>query len=343
MRVLISSAGRRVGLIGCFRESFRRLGVAGTIVAVDTSLQAPAIHFADTFFQSPRCDDPDFLPWLRDLVARERIDLIVPTIDPELPVYASAREELRAQGTSVAVSTPETVAICADKRRSHCWLRRHGFPIPEQQGLARALADPLRFPRIVKPRHGSGSAGVRRVESFEELRVLAALAEDQGCLDEYVVEQIAAGHEHTINVFVDAGGVCRAAVPHRRIEVRGGEVSKAATVRHAGLIELARGIAETLPGARGPLSVQCFLASDGSWLLTEMNARFGGGYPLTHSAGARFSDWILEELLALPCSASADWTDGLMMLRYDHEVFLGPDLQPGRNCVEQQARSMVVA
>jgi carbamoyl-phosphate synthase large subunit len=181
---------------------------------------------------------------------------------------------------------------------------------------------------------------VRRVGSIDELRAVAALAEQQGCFGEYVVEQIAPGHEYTINVFVDAGGVCRAAVPHRRIEVRGGEVSKAATVRHAGMMELARGVAEALPGARGPLSVQCFLDAGGSLLVTEVNARFGGGYPLTHAAGARFSDWILEELLAVPCSASAGWVDGLMMLRYDHEVFVSADLQPGPVCVEQQARSL---
>jgi carbamoyl-phosphate synthase large subunit len=352
MNILISSAGRRVGLLRCFRESLVRLGVAGRIVAADASLQAPALHFADSFCSTPRCDDPAFLPRLMDIAARERIGLIVPTIDPELPVYARVRPLLEARGTAVAISSAEAVAICADKRQTHRWLRRHGFPTPAQHDLAEALADPnARFPRIAKPRRGSGSAGVRRVSSYEELRALAAHLEDPGrtalCgrrplletsgetgglgqYGQYVVEEIASGEEYTINVLVDAAGVCRSAVPHRRIEVRGGEVSKAVTVRHAGLMDVARRIAEALPGVRGPLSIQCFLAADGSLRVTEINARFGGGYPLTHRAGARFTDWILEELLAVPSSATNDWADNLTMLRYDREVFVSGDSQPTR-------------
>ncbi|MEX2301581.1 MAG: ATP-grasp domain-containing protein [Bryobacterales bacterium] len=373
MHILISSAGRRVGLLRCFRDSLRRLGVAGRIVAADASLQAPALHFADSFFSTPRCDDPAFVPRLMDIAARERIDLIVPTIDPELAVYARARPLLAAQRTAVAISSAEAVAICADKQQTHRWLRRHGFPTPAQQDLAEALANPIAgFPRIAKPRHGSGSVGVRRVGSYEELRALASQLEEPDSrafrdrqplteirrqivgatgretgretggqtagLGEYVVEEIASGEEHTINVFVDAAGVCRSAVPHRRIEVRAGEVSKAVTVRHAGLIDVARRIAEALPGGRGPLSIQCFLAPDGSLRVTEINARFGGGYPLTHRAGARFTDWMLEELLAVPSSAANDWTDNLTMLRYDREVFVSGDSQPTRMSTRMSTR-----
>ena len=362
MNILISSAGRRVGLLRCFRDSLRHLGVAGRIVAADASRQAPALHFADSFCSTPRCDDPAFVPRLMDILARERIDLIVPTIDPELPVYARARPLLAAQRTAVAISSPEVVAICADKQQTHRWLRRHGFPTPEQQDVADALANPNAcFPRIVKPRCGSGSVGVRRVGSYGELRALAAYGEDPcskilrdrqppvavrgetgggpSGLREYVVEEIASGEEHTINVFVDAAGVCRSAVPHRRIEVRAGEVSKAVTVRHGGLIDVARRIAEALPGVRGPLSIQCFLASDGSLRVTEINARFGGGYPLTHRAGGRFTDWILEELLAVPSSATNDWTDDLTMLRYDREVFVSGCSQPTRMPAQQPTRT----
>jgi carbamoyl-phosphate synthase large subunit len=261
----------------------------------------------------------------------------------------------------VAISSPEAVAICADKQQTHRWLRRHGFPTPAQQDLSEALANPNDpFPRIAKPRRGSGSVGVRRVGSHEELRALAAVVEDSGSRAlrdrpplaqsrgqtggqsvgprEFVVEEIAPGEEHTINVFVDAAGVCRSAVPHRRIEVRAGEVSKAVTVRHDGLIDVARRIAEALPGARGPMSIQCFLAPDGSLRVTEINARFGGGYPLTHRAGARFTDWILEELLAVPSSATNDWTDNLTMLRYDREVCVTGESRSSRTATRISTR-----
>lgn len=329
MRILISSAGRRVGLIRCFRDSLRRLGVAGRIVAVDASLQAPALHFADNSWQTPRCDDPAFLPCLLEIAARERIDWIVPTIDPELPVYAAARQMLAQRGIGMAISSPETIAICRDKQLTHRWLTRHGFPAPRQSNLAVACSRPNgRFPVMVKPRLGSGSVGVRRVASSREMRAITDTAPSPAWLADHVVEEIAPGQEHTINVFVDARGVSLAAIPHRRIEVRAGEVSKAVTVRHNGLIQLAQSIAQALPGARGPLSIQCFLAPDGSIRVTEINARFGGGYPLTHQAGARFTDWIVQEFLNIPASGCKDWTDNLTMLRFDREIFLTQ--QPAR-------------
>jgi len=100
-------------------------------------------------------------------------------------------------------------------------------------------------------------------------------------------------------------------------------VSKGTTVKHRGLMDLTTHIAELLPGAYGPLNIQCFLGPAGTLQVTEINARFGGGYPLAHRAGADFPKWMLEELLQIPSSASANhWEDGLTMLRYDDAVFL---------------------
>ena len=55
----------------------------------------------------------------------------------------------------------------------------------------------------------------------------------------------------------------------------------------------------------------------------EINARYGGGFPLSLEAGADFPRWMLEELRGLPSTASPDgWRAGLVMLRYDAAVFV---------------------
>jgi carbamoyl-phosphate synthase large subunit len=61
---------------------------------------------------------------------------------------------------------------------------------------------------------------------------------------------------------------------------------------------------------------------NGTIRIIELNARFGGGYPLAHHAGGRFTDWLLDEQEGTSPSYFGDWTDDLAMLRYDEAVFV---------------------
>jgi carbamoyl-phosphate synthase large subunit len=171
---------------------------------------------------------------------------------------------------------------------------------------------------IAKPAAGSASIGLARVKNECELRVAAADGD-------YVVQEIAPGHEHTLDVLVTRKGRALCSVPRKRLEVRGGEVSKAITVRHRPLQDLGMAICERLPGAYGVISVQIFLEEESGELNTiEVNPRFGGGFPLAYEAGADCPGWIIEEICGLPSTILGDgWQDGLVMLRYDDAVFVG--------------------
>jgi carbamoyl-phosphate synthase large subunit len=222
----------------------------------------------------------------------------------------------------VAVSGPETVDIAADKVRTHRWLCDNDFPTMRlalaQEVLARP--DTWDFPVIAKPRGGSAGMGVLRATSP------AALALAVESRDDLVVQEIAAGQEYTINVYVNRAGRCLCAVPHLRLEVRSGEVSKAVTAKHEGLMRVARGISEALPEAYGTLNIQCFMDGDGIRII-EINPRFGGGYPVAHAAGVDFPRWLLLEAAGQAVEAACDdWRDNLAMLRYDEAVFVSGDL-----------------
>ncbi len=317
--ILISSVGRRSQLIGCVRQSVHALNLTGQVLGVDCSRTAPGAYLVDQFFPVPRCDDSEFLSRLLAICDKNRVTLLIPTIDTELGLYAAHRKDFAAIGTTVAISSRATVEICADKVATHRWLVENSFPTVRQTTPESFLLDGRgwTFPLAVKPRRGSASNGFAKVLSDGVLRALSQERND------LIVQEFARGHEHTINVLVDQQGRCVCAVPHLRLEVRGGEVSKGTTVKHWALMELATQIAERLPRAYGPLNIQCFLGATGTLQVTEINARFGGGYPLAHRAGADFPKWMLEELLGLPSSASAhQWEEGLTMLRYDDAVFL---------------------
>ena len=84
--VLISSAGRRVALLRLCRKILEELGISGQVVAIDMSDLSSAYHSADRAFRVPPCSSPDFVASVFDLARQHSIGLVIPTIDPELPV-----------------------------------------------------------------------------------------------------------------------------------------------------------------------------------------------------------------------------------------------------------------
>jgi carbamoyl-phosphate synthase large subunit len=139
---------------------------------------------------------------------------------------------------------------------------------------------------------------------------------------------VCTGSEYTVNLYIDLQGALRAIAPHRRIEVRDGEVSKAITVRDSRLEDLARALVQAIPGLRGPVCFQVFMedAKDQMPRITDINARFGGGYPLAHAAGAEFTTFLLAEQVGLEFDFSPNnFRDGVVMLRYDAAVMVLPE------------------
>lgn len=316
--ILFSSAGRRVELIRCFRESAAALGIEARVVAVDLEpAMSAACQMADLALPVPRCGHPEFVEVILGICAEHGVDLLIPTIDPELATLSRRAGRFHELGTRIAVSQPAVVDLARDKLRTAAFLAANGIPAPRSALAAEVAAAPdhWTWPVLVKPRSGSSSIGIRVVSTPEELAGLPG-GPDQ------MVQQLLEGDEYTVNLFFDQAGRLRCAIPHRRCEVRAGEVAKGLTARHPDLERLAWELGAALDGARGALCFQAIVDEAGTPAIFEINARFGGGYPLAHRAGARFAQWLLEEITERPSSAHNRWRDGLLMLRYDYAIFV---------------------
>ncbi|TMA51722.1 MAG: ATP-grasp domain-containing protein, partial [Deltaproteobacteria bacterium] len=199
--VLLTSAGRRVALLRAFRAAVASVG-GGRVLAADAGGTAAAIHEADEGFVVPRCDSPDYVPALLAICRRESVALVVPTIDPELPVLARARQAFARAGVLVAASGPATNDIAFDKANTAAFFDREGIPAPRQLDLGGAVAgrDGFAFPVALKPRFGSGSVGVHIVRELDELRFYARRVPEP-LLQEYVE-----GVEFTLDVLVGPDG-----------------------------------------------------------------------------------------------------------------------------------------
>src|SRR5690606_30875352 len=123
--ILISSAGRRVALLRAFQAA---VAPAGRVYACDVNALSAAVQLADGGFDVPRCTAPSFIPRIIEICSQAGIGCIVPTIDPELSVYAKHADTLRSQNVTVLVSSESCVEIGVDKAKTNKWLTAEGFP-----------------------------------------------------------------------------------------------------------------------------------------------------------------------------------------------------------------------
>lgn len=317
LSVLFTSAGRRVELVKCFAAAAEQLALTLTTHACDMSPDlSAACNVAAHSFTVPRCDDPGYVDALFEYCTRQKIDLLIPTIDPELYPLALAKDRFAAAGTRVHVSGPKTIEIVRDKAITTAVLDKAGVPVPKtgQAHEVKEAPEGWEWPAFIKPSGGSASRGIDIIANAD------AIAHSYD--EPMIVQQLLEGDEYTINIYINAHGELETIIPHKRLSVRAGEVEKGITVRRTDIDEIAHRIVKALPD---PSGVMCFQLIDDRThgpRVFEINARFGGGYPLAERAGGNYAARLLQQCAGIMPQAGNDWQEGVTMLRYDAAVFL---------------------
>lgn len=318
LTILFTCIGRRVSLLEGFRTAARRLRQPCRFVGADMTDLSAALQRCDARHVVPRVNAPNYLDALLDIVKRERVHLVVPTVDLDLKLLADHRDRFAAAGCRVLVSSPEVVAICQDKRKTFRFLSRHGIPVPETLSPATALRRPrLGYPRFLKPWDGHAGRGLAVAHNRQELAFYARR------IPNAIVQDFLRGTEFTCDAYVDFDLQVRCVVPRQRIEVRAGEVSKGRVVKDRLLMDQAAALVQTLGAGPGVITIQLIKTGPDELRFIEINPRFGGGAPLSIKAGADFPRWVLQEMLGQkPRIVFDGFRDGLTMLRYDAEVWM---------------------
>ena len=312
--ILITCAGRRVELVRCFAAARDALGFGGRVLCGDADPSAPALHAADAAFALPRIDSGRYVDALAEIVRRERVALVVPTIDTELPALAEARAGFEAEtGARLLVSPPECIRLCRDKALTAAFLARNGFAHPRVFSPEElATSQDLPFPLFIKPRGGSSSIGAFKVPDRRALDFFLGYVPDP------IVQSCATGQEYSVDAFLDFGGRVVSAVPRRRLAIRAGEILKGRIDLNPKIVPESRRLLKCL-GAIGPVTIQGFLGDDGVFQFTEVNPRFGGGAPMSIAAGADSCRWLYLLLAGQPLPPFTV-RDGAAFARFDQMV-----------------------
>ena len=322
--VLFTCAGQRVDIVSAFNRA------GATTIAVDVNPLAPALYHADRYELVRRIDDPGYVPELAGLVAEYQVDLVVPLTDLDQLILAGARDEI---ATAVLLSPAGVVRQMGDKYLAHGALGLLGIASPPSW-LPEDIPADVPFPVAVKAREGFGSRHIYVAHDRAQLEYHLAHTPVPSFVQSWCL-----GEEFSIDVFCDFNGTCLNAIPRTMIESKGGESIKGTTIKDAELVDFGRRVSEALP-IIGPANVQCFREPDGELQVTDVNPRFGGGFPLPTAAGSRYPELAMQLANGeRPEPKLGDFREGVTMTRFFSQVILeeaGGTLEP----VSEQAEAV---
>ena len=203
------------------------------------------------------------------------VRLVVPLTDLDQEILARARDrgELGAvallpragRGRARARQVPRARVLRGARRSTR---RRPGSRTTFPRDVA--------FPVLVKARQRLRLARhlPRREPRAARLLPRATRRPTRWC------RQCCRGEEFSIDVFCDLDGRCLNAIPRTMIESKGGESIKGMTIKDAELIEFGARVAETLRHRRAGEHPVLPRADGDRHQVTDVNPRFGGGFPL---------------------------------------------------------------
>lgn len=321
--ILILSAGTRNLVVRAFRET---LSGRGKVVAADCSNLAPALYEADQAYIVPRIDAPDYIDQILKICEKEKITGCFSLIDPELSLLAKERARFEAIGVTPVVSPYKLTETCLDKYAMYQLLTEQGYRtgacyITEKDFFDAKSHGRIGYPVFVKPQKGSASININKVSNDDTIRTLF---NNYGDL---MIQEYMRGQEYGADVYIDLiSGRCVSIFLKKKIRMRAGETDKSVSVKDEKIFARIAHFAEQ-QGFRGMIDLDLFCregshgTEDGTWYLSEVNPRFGGGYPHAYACGVNFAKLLVNNMEGHENMPEiGHYPEGVCMMKYNEVV-----------------------
>ncbi len=294
----------------------QELSGRGRVIATDMSPNAPALYEADAFYLVPKITEPGYIDRVLEICRKEQIQGVFSLIDPELSLLAEHEQSFRQIGTTVIGSSYELCERTLDKWQMYLWLKEHGYACAgsyvDKEAFYRDVEKgKISYPVFVKPVRGSASIAITRAEDRETVEFL--FSHGEGLL----IQEYLRGQEIGADCYIDMiSGETVSVFTKKKLVMRAGETDKGISFQDPVLFELIeRFVKES--GFRGQIDIDIF-ECDGVYYISEVNPRFGGGYPHAYEAGVNHMKYMVRNLEG-KCNVPelGDYEEGIVMMKYN--------------------------
>ena len=313
MNILILAAGTRNKIVQYFKKTFDGIG---TVVAADASLLGPAIYDADKYYIVPPITEPGYIDIILDICKKEQISGVLSLIDPELSLLAANEERFKAVGTTIIGSSYELCEMALDKMQMYEWLKAHGYNCArswmDKDEFYKAVENgEITYPVFVKPYKGSASISISKVYDKETLELLFSHEDD------LMIQEFLNGQEIGADVYIDLiSGEVVSIFTKKKIKMRAGETDKAVSFKDPKLFQLIEKFVSEA-GYKGQIDIDIFEIGD-QYYISEVNPRFGGGYPHAYECGVDHMKLILKNLNGVVNEKHIGvYEEGVYMMKYN--------------------------
>ena len=321
MNILILSAGTRNKIVQYFKKE---LNGTGKVIATDCSNLAPAIYEADKYYITKRITEEGYLEDILDICKNENIDTLFTLIDPEISLISKNIEKFKEIGVNPIVSDYDKVEMCFDKYKMYNFLKENNFKTAKSYTDKELFYNDLEenkitFPVFVKPVKGSASLNINKVNSKEELDVIWKQADD------LMIQEFMNGQEYGADVYIDM--ISKEPVlifVKKKIKMRAGETDKSESFKDDKLFELIKDFVKKA-GFKGIIDIDIFEVN-GEYYISEVNPRFGGGYPHAYESGVNAPKMIINNINGIENKEQiGNYDEGIYMMKYNEIKILRKD------------------
>lgn len=319
--ILILSCGSRNTIIHYFKKELKHNGL---VIATDCSKYAPALYDADKHYIVPSINNEDYLNIILSICRENNISGVFSLIDPELTLLAENRQRFLDIGSLPLVSDHKTVEMCFNKFEFYNYLIKNDFKTIKtyinKDDFYTDLKDGLiAYPVFVKPVSGSASININIAESTEEVEFLYKRFND------LIIQELMYGKELGIDVYIDMiSGEPVSIFAKEKIAMRAGETDKSISIKDDNLFTLIIRLVKKM-GLIGMIDIDIFKTGD-DFYISEINPRFGGGYPHAYHCGINIPGMIINNLNNIVNKPEVgNYDEGVYMMKYNEVKIIGKD------------------
>lgn len=312
MKILILSSGTRNKLVSYFIKEFKNVG---KVICTDCNELAPTLYDADKYYIVPRIDNPDYIDIILNICKKENINGVFSLIDPELLLISKNKDKFLEIGVTPFVSDFEQVEMCFNKYEFYKFCKENGFPtvqsyIDIDEFKRDYETGKISFPVFIKPVTGSCSINIQKINNLEDLEF------NFHKYPGLIIQEFMDGQECGVDVYTDMiSNEIISIFTKKKLLMRAGETDKSVSFKDEKLFDLVKKFVKKA-GFKGQIDIDVF-EIDGEYYLSEVNPRFGGGYPHAYECGCNFPKYMIHNLKGIAnTSAIGEYEENVYMMKY---------------------------